>query len=375
MKITVHHEKVFEILDVLLARWNSNPKQYPYTRSDAILPQAVALPDDLRADKKLLANYYFYVCIYMRGGIESLQAFRALVSIWRQHPELFDPYRARWVPQPEVQSILKEFIGWDSKAASINWVENSRQLVQHWDGHALNLAKGLGNYAEALRRIKNKRTKREFAQAGADGGGFRGFQPKMVSMLVYFFDWEGWLKPRFLYPSPADFHNFRLGLTTGAIEVSIKKGESLSASEKLSAPWREAVMAYLKTRKADPIELADALWLFSLVMCGNSPVTITKSLPVEKEDGPKSFGFTEIWDHAQWVMASSRKKLEETCLVCPFLLECKYGIPAQPYYRKGKLILRPRPPIERDNHLRLVKIPKAEVEEEPHPTLFPSTGE
>ncbi|MDP2593741.1 MAG: hypothetical protein Q8P36_00140 [bacterium] len=342
MLIKVNRKIAFELFDALLERWTAEPKQFPYNQPDAILPQAY-LSEDLRTDKRMLACFYFYVCIYMRGGIESLQVFRALERMLLEHPALFDPYVAQWLTPSGMETVLREYIGWDAKRASINWVENSRRLVRNWDGNPLRLLAGLRNWNEALRRLRNKRTKRDVRAAGTSGEGFYGFQPKMVSMLLYFYDWEGWLEKRFLYPSPADFHNFRLGLNQGAIAVSPTQ-PVLRTSEKLSAPWRATVMAYLRLRRADPVKVADALWLFSLVMCGNSPLTVTKTGNgaglFAQEDLP------HVVDDQTFRLPKFRRALERTCLRCPFVERCTLAIPSQPYYRKGLLVLRPRPRVE-----------------------------
>lgn len=389
MEVIVHRDKVFWLLDVLLARWKSKPKQYPYNRPDAVIPQRI-IPRELRANKETLACWYFYACIYMRGGIESLQAFNALIRMWRDLPHLFDPAHAALMQPRDIQQVLKKYIGWDSEAASINWVFNSRWLMQAWKGNPLNLIKGVRSCEEAERRIRNKLTKRELREAGVDGAGFRGFQPKMVSMILYFYDWEGWLRPRFYYPSPADFHNFRMGLAIGAIEVQLNLEEKtrqdieiernefpelgfqlgdyyVRATEKLSKPWRDAVMEYLRTREADPVELSDAIWLYSLVLCGNSPATTTKP-PPSKEEAPDKFWSNgerkpkqlsflrdphlgEVWDHGTWVAAKKSKGLEQTCFVCTFAQECKVAVPAAPYYKKGKLI------FNRDHPMLKMNIP------------------
>ncbi len=321
MQVTVDQQKVFAMLDVLVGRWKE--KRYPYNRPDAVIPQTI-LPTDLVKDQYTLACWYFYVCIYMRGGIESLQAFNALIRMWRQSPHFFDPGHAALMRPEDIQPVLKKFIGWDSKAASINWVYNSRRLMQDWKGDPLNLTKGLRDYDEALRRMRNKMTQRDLREAGVDGAGFRGFQPKMVSMLLYFYDWEGqslrgrnqrWLKPRFYYPSPADFHNFRLALATIAMTVErnpaddiweeVYGGQLIRTSERISAPWRKTVMAYLLDRQADPLEIADAIWLFSLVMCGNSPATVTKGMrseekPNKKEEKQDLLSAVQVeWDHSE----------------------------------------------------------------------------
>ncbi len=346
MQVTVDRKAVFKLLDTILPLWKAVPKRYPYNRKEAFIPQRL-IPEKLRADKRALACFYFYACIYMRGGIESKQAFNALLRMHEEHPDLFDPLLARFMSVADVQSILKQFIGWDSRAAAYNWVENSRRLAENWGGNPLNLVKGVRSYEEACRRMRNKRTRSDRILAGRDGEGFVGFQYKMVSMFLYFLDWEKLLPIRFPYPSPADFHNFRLGIAAGAIKVILEPGEVAKANEKMSAPWRAAIMAYLRERKADPVEVADAIWLFSLVLCGNSPATLTKADPLRKKlDKNKEEIETlmthaqviETWDLRKWAL-SKTTALKQTCLVCPFMATCR-PVPARPYYTKGLLVIR-----------------------------------
>ncbi len=343
MKITVDQEILFPVLDTLLERWQA--KKFPYQKKDAVIPQNI-IPDELRRDKKALAIFYFYICIYMRGGIESLQAFNAMLRMRSDHPHLFDPHyvHGHWMTPEDLQPILYEYVGWDSKAASVNWITNSRHLVDHWGGNPLNLIKGLSDYDEAQRRIRNKRTKKELIEAGgAKYAGFRGFQPKMVSMLIYFYDWEGWLRPRFLFPAPADFHNFRLGLNQGAI-ILPEGMDTVRGIEPLSRPWRDALMDYLHLRNADPVELADCIWMFSLVMCGNSPLNTMKE---EQTNGSGMFDMDTL-PHVmnEGISLTDQQKLKETCLKCPLRSGCRFSIPSRPYYRKGNLMLHPRLKVE-----------------------------
>jgi hypothetical protein len=162
----------------------------------------------------------------------------------------------------------------------------------------------------------------------------------MVSMLLYFYDWEGWLTPRFLYPSPADFHHYRLGIANGVIVV---EGD-IRFDEKISAPYREMLMQYLRERNADPIEVSDAIWLYSLLLCGESPATRTKN---NRREVPlfDHGEVTEEWKHDQW-LESVRKGLVRSCGSCVLESTCTYAIPASPYYRKGQVILRPRAPLD-----------------------------
>jgi hypothetical protein len=231
--------------------------------------------------------------------------------------------------------------------------------MRNWDGKASNIFKGLTTYEEALRRIRNKRTKKDLNKAALiddRGQGFMGFQPKMVSMLIYFIDWEGLLEVSFIYPTPADFHNFRFGLAVRGI-VIYPQPLHLRTSEKLSKVWRDLTVRYLEARKGKvtPVELADAIWLFSLEMCGNSPLTVYHER-IDK-NGRGMFAAEDLIHDSvpNFLAPNFRKRLQRTCLSCPLNDMCELAIPAAPYYQRregrdvafgGQLYLLQRFPIE-----------------------------
>jgi len=358
-EVIVDDDAGFHAFDIIVKRWQAEPKQFPYDQKGAIIPQNV-IPAWLRADKEFLIDFYFYICLYMRGGIESLQAFKAMIQLASDKPELFDAFYAQHVTQAELQPILAEYVGWDSKAVAKYWIENSKRLVRNWSGRASNIFRGLKDYPEALRRIKNKRTKAEWRKAckvDDRGEGFKGYQPKMVSMFIYFPDWEGLLETQFIYPTPSDFHNFRFGLAL-RVMVLHPEPENLRSTERISSPWRDLTVRYLEARKGrvSPVELADAIWLFSLVLCGNSPLTDYH----ERKDtiGNNLFG-EEGLVHSKipnFLAPKFRRRLERTCLACPLNDMCELAIPAGPYYQRrgdrevafgGQIYLIDRFPIER----------------------------
>ena len=333
-QVMVDQEAGFAFFDAILRRWNE--KKFPFNHPNVVVPQML-IPAELRADRRVLACFYFYVCIYMRGGIESAQAFRALIQLWQDLPDLFDPFYVQSESPADMAKVLKEYIGWDSRAAGYAWVENSGRLMRHWKGDPLLLFKGIRTYEEAMRRLRNKRTKRDKKASGLDGYGFYGFQPKMVSMLIYFFDWEKWLTKRFIYPTPADFHNFRLGFNQGILELNVIV-DAVRITEYISRRWRELTMKYMEARGADPVELADAIWLFSYWLCGRSPLNVT---PKQGSDAPVSYA-----EHAEQQAkkrqellkkgSGKRRMLMQTCLRCPFLDSCGLSIPSGPYYGRRK---------------------------------------
>jgi len=387
MRVYAQDSVAFPALDIIVGAWTAEPKRFPFNNTDAVVPQRL-IPDELQKDTFELTCFYFYVCLYMKGRIKSDLAFKALLRMREDIPELFDPLTAQFMSKERVEAALRKYVNRDIVQTAKAWRANSRELMQNWGGDPRNITKGLKTYNEALRRIRNKRNvKSALAKSlrkNGTGHGFEGFQPKMVSMLIYFLDWEGLLETRFPYPAPADFHNFRFGLATGSLIVETNQ-IWFRFSEKLSKPWRDMCMRYLKARSYDPIDVADALWLFSALMCGRSPLT-TMVEPREENYDRTLFRYKGVHEKLPLIRPDFMnrkspgfvKRLSATCLACPFLQQCKYAIPATPYYQNkvgadgvrygGRIYLIPRPPIER--RFPVVNPEQESVEAPVHPTLF-----
>lgn len=335
MQITVNRQKAGMLIDALLARWRV--KDFPYNSKRAVLPQTL-IPDSIRNDPQTLALFYFFTCLYMRGGIQSATAFRQLIRMWKDKPGLFVPDEAASLEVSVIQETLRKYIGWDAENASRFWKINAGRLSNSWNSNPFELIRGVTSYEEAVRRITNKRT----TSSDTKEEGFYGFQYKMASMILYFFDWEGWLSPRFLYPSPADFHHYRLFLANEVVVVSGGGGNEIRAQERVSNPMREMLLWYLKSRGADPVELADTLWLFSLLMCGESPDTVTRQF-TKKREAPLFIGKVteESASHEKWIQTKTTRLLR-TCGRCVLQTSCRYAIPANPYFERGTFVLRPR---------------------------------
>lgn len=344
MQITTSKEDVFWLVDELLARWRSKPKGYPFNRPDAIIPQDL-VPIELRADKRTLANWYLAICNHMKGRVNSTQAFLAYIEMWKQEPQFFDPDWVALQNQEIIEGVYERFIATDKRACAKAHILNSRRLKQHYKGDARNILKNATSYDEAIARIMNKVGRLE-REAGNNDPGFFGFRHKMVSMFVYFMDWEGFIKKRFPYPSPADIQNFRIGIASLGIRIERPSPRGIRNHETISAPWREVVLQYIVERKQDPIDVADVLWLFSNIMCGNSPLTSTLT---SDANGTGLFDADSIPPSNTIVQLTKPKYLEalqETCLNCFLLSRCSYVIPAAPYYESGIIELRVRPKIE-----------------------------
>ncbi len=355
MQVILHKNRLFEVVDQLLALKAKN--LYPFNRTDAVVPQTL-IGEDIRRDKRALSLFYFYACIYMRGGIVSSTAFKLLLKMRGDFPWMFEPSAVVAHPVAEIQAMLKRYIGWDYEKAGEYWHENSRLLLASWGGSPMNIIEATRNYDDALNFYVNKnkkgsrqpKTPYEILTFDQKSVGFWGHQHKMASMQVYFADWERLYPKRFLYPGPVDFHNYRIFLTTGTVQIDTSV--AVNFSEKVSKPLRGALVEYMKKRKQDPIDIADVLWLFSLLMCGESPHTQTKEQKLKPLPLLSAGQVEESWRVTQWSQGKMTA-LNRSCHVCAFNESCKYAIPAGPYYGKrgdrdqpgGKLVLRQRPPL------------------------------
>ncbi len=343
MEVIVNRRRFTYIVDALLERKRADI--FPYNVKGVSVPQLL-IPDELRENARVLALFYFFVCIYMRGGIKSHTAFKQLIKLWKDYPHYFEPAEVIKIPTEDVQEMLKKYVGWDSKVAGRFWKVNAKRMDLHWGSNPFEIIKGTRSYDEAVRRIANndKKSKKERNNSlDLKNQGFIGFQHKMASMLLYFYDWEGWITS-FLYPSPADFHHYRIFIANEAISILDPTNGCIRYHNKISESIRTELMHYMKTHNTTPVELGDAIWLYSLAVCGESPATVTKdsvisSLPLFVAGEIKSTFDTPIWTQRQ------KKKLLRTCGICVLRETCTYAIPSNPYYKKGLIELRTRTPV------------------------------
>jgi hypothetical protein len=284
----------------------------------------------------------------MRGGIVSKTVFKKLLKIRDENPWMFDPFEVSTKSEREIWQVLRRRIGWDAENAARFWFENSKRLVNHWGGNPLSILDGMTNYEEACRRFANKsgsaRKRNKASHAGdlfrSSDEGFFGYGYKMVSMILYFLDWEGLLKPRFPYPSPADFHHYRIFIANRGLSIKTNNGRSVRYSEEISEKIRASVLDFIKKERADPVIVSDALWLFSLLMCGESLATVRSDNEIKTSPAPLLDGRVE----AKVAIAQpSPMQLSRTCGICCFRESCELAIPAAPYYRKGIIEHAPRP--------------------------------
>ena len=342
MRVNIDYDRGRAVVGALIELWRN--RSYPFDR--AVLPQQL-IPPSIRGDKLTLALFYFYACLLMRGGIESETAFRQLFKIHERFPDLFVPEKAQHVSHSDLVGVVGEHIGWDKKAISAFWIENSKRLVEAWGGNPLTVFRGVTTYEEAVNRTRNKKRKGDPPPSDLFfHAGFVGFQHKMTSMLLYFFEYEGLLPTNFHYPPPVDFHHCRLFLAHRILVVKGGNPGYVRYEERITSPIRSFLSWYIKNHDATTLELSDTLWLYSKLMCGEAPGNTTKS---PKKAGVNSPGetprfqlpLTHHFDNAEWARTKTKSFLS-TCGVCSVRETCTFSIPARPYFAQGKFVLTPR---------------------------------
>lgn len=300
-------------------------KKYPFNLTEAEAPQIKDnLPKSLTWSSREHACFLFKLCYWMRGGINSHTATKALTQLYNQHPSVFLPENWNLIEVNVLQENLQKVgLGFNCKNISTAWIENSKKINTEWNNDPRTLFIGISSYEEACQRIQNIRKK-----------GFKGFQEKMVSMLTYFYMDAG-IVDQWNFPIPVDFHVLRTIFANEIIipKTSITKTNGLYTKEVLSA-IRKLFMWYCIEYSISPITLCEAVWLHSRLMCANHPGNISK---IGKRNGRKTIlSHTNTWNESQTRM------FEKTCLVCKIQDTCKWCVPSAEYYIGGRLILRKR---------------------------------
>ncbi len=353
-------QKAEELLNELFRHIEAGT--FPYHIPD-YLPQNF-IPDAIKESKLLCARFVFFLCLYMRGGIESMVATTQMVLMHAKHPELFDPYQAAELTEKEIAVRLQKYMGkWDLENISNYWRENARLLVAHWEGNPLLLFGAVKDYEGLATLMRNKKGGGSYE---INEQGFWGFQYKMVSMFCYFtivLD----LIPAREFPPPVDFHHFRIYFGTEILRVvTERKGNkdtallplwgievlkitsrrgSIRYQEEMQKPMREFLLEYSRKTGRSNVDVADVLWTYSLVMCGQAPANTirrgtfgTKRNKKKKKKDLDKLSPRLKLKEPRGPAAAQRRNIAaylRTCGRCVIRDACKYGVPAQAYFQQG----------------------------------------
>lgn len=294
------------------------------------------LPANIASDQDL-ACFLFCVCYYMKGGINSWQALLALTPIHEAHPEIFQPsyfgQDAKLLTEQQalVKTLLNGTLNYGAIETSEFWAKNFQKLNRFWQGNPLELFKDTsGDYRILYDRIINRSG---FKAHKPDG--FLGFQEKMASMLAYFYVDTGLAEP-LMIPVPVDFHVMRMIVEHGIIRIGPEDiGQNLRRIDFLKA-LRDISIEYCSRHRIEPVELCDALWLYSRSRCKDSPGNTGQVGQYAARQTPIIYQ-----EPAKWSQGKVRRYYN-VCASCPISDTCVLDVPSAHYYRRGELICLPK---------------------------------
>lgn len=326
LDVDIDHEKVHTVLSTLLQAFRE--KTEPYNLDSVRLPQDPRhMPENLPYGGVQHAMFLWNLCYYMRGGIKSVDATKRLSKIYEDMPELFDCETAARMEPAQIQEILTQYRLGMQERVSKEWVENSRLMLERWDGDPRKMFVGVDSYDEALARIKNDER----------GGGFKGFKEKMTSMITYYLMDEDLIEP-FIFPIPVDLHVMRVSIEHEMIKFpNAPHGTNLYTEETLST-LRKLYYDYAVEHGVSPLRLCDAVWLLSESLCGKHPGNVT--LEPEGRKNRKGRATVLVPLPVDPTSPAQQRAYEASCRICPVENTCEFNVPGKPNYVWGAVYIR-----------------------------------
>lgn len=364
MEFKINYENAQVVFSKIIDRLKE--RGYPFNKKGAVVPQE--LVDCSYMNDLEHSLFWFYVCHYMRGAIDSNMCTMRLAEMRVDKPEFFIPKEAAKLSVEELGDYLKKIINYTPYDIAAHWIENSRRMQHYFNGDPRNIFLG-NDFDQVTDRVRNKGKAIEKLKDG-EFPGFIGFQHKMVGMLCYF-QVERKLVSAFDFITAVDFHLLRVMLMCEVIIPDDPSGKFLY-NEKIQEPARNALKWYIENNPQHTmVELGDALWLLSSNGCKRSPWNRTfdvegrqktryrKYLERKKKDKDFSdsrleaemdlpqneiFGDSHLGTFESWIQSGKAlREYYKNCGNCALVSHCKYGIPAEEYYQGGKLKLRLKP--------------------------------
>lgn len=328
LKVVIDYEHAYGVLDTLMDAYEHNAP--PYNLDRARLPHdSRHMPETLERGSVDHAMFMFNVCYYMRGGIKSNDAVKRMSRVYDSHKELFDCKSVQDFSSSQIEEILKSNGLGFQKTVAKQWIENSRRMLEQYDGDPRNIFDGVKSYTESQKLIQND----------GKGNGFYGFQEKMTSMIIYYLADEGLIDP-FMFPIPVDLHVMRVSIANEMIKFGdVPYGTNLFTDETLRA-LRTLYFDYAYDNNVDPLRLCDAVWMLSESSCGRHPGNTTiEPLGRKNRNGRSTYLIPKVVDINDPVQ---QKAYEESCRTCPIQETCEFNIPGTQYYVGGNIIVRGR---------------------------------
>jgi len=337
MKAVIDWQKAEIVCGRLMAALTKG--EYPYTHGQR--PQEL-VPDSIKRDPRMHANFFFYACHFMRGTVKSAFAIQQLIRMWESRPECFDPHSvAMWETTQPAESMFNKLLPYRSKQNAHHWRENSQRLCTHWQGDVRTLFQDVHGPSDLYVRVTNKFGRGPRPKSCPPHEmGFLGFQEKMANMLAYFLMDARLVAEQHFVP-PINFHLLRVLLSN---EVIILKNGNSGRYEELFPLGSAILERYMQKHGIPMTMMADALWLLSGTLCkkaiGN---TSTGRLKGPRVGPVKNPGWVEV----DWKKQKHVQRYEKSCGHCPINSSCRFNVSSGVYYETGRLEVRERlkPPL------------------------------
>ncbi|PIR41462.1 MAG: hypothetical protein COV31_01140 [Candidatus Yanofskybacteria bacterium CG10_big_fil_rev_8_21_14_0_10_46_23] len=323
---------------------------------------------ELRGDPRKMVLFYFFVALFMRGGINSDDPFFSLGILCKIYPEMFEPEEIIRMSSPEIGQKLEEAslialggatqgesnhgsLAMNIREHTQNWRNNARCLSEYWEGDPRKIFQGQDNVVSAFNNTVDRHDR------------FGGMRLKIFSLLAIWY-MEQELIPKMPCPLPVDFHMIRLFLGLGLIKINKKVWQKFQPGQIGSEKNRVdngAIFKALRGRPAfrvtEQITNSIALWTMGMITKLDLPIyslsysiwfksrtDCSAHIQSQSRNGPNGqrMFFTE---EALAQPGLIPKNYWEPCADCVFQADlCRSVVPAFPYYRLGFIVPIKRKP-------------------------------
>lgn len=351
-RIVPNFAQIDNVITTLLGSFNA--QYWPFNQDDTRVPQDPRhvprrpefqhTPEQRTEEESIkLAQFWFADCYYMRGVNNSIDMTINLAALYEDHPEVFD-FKVAATMEPKVinELLLKYHLAVQHKAISEYWVENAKRMLERYDGDPRKIFENYKDFDELAARVCNDKK----------GGGFCGFQKKMVSMLGYYYMYLGLVEYRNI-PLPTDFHVVRTAVEQGMVTFENMPESGVVDFEALKDFLREVFFDVSEYTGIRQLDICDVVWLFSGNACVHSPTNTQRLITRYKDENNKTVWVYEekLTDPIDATLAQ-RKAYEDSCALCQLRETCAHDVPSREYYDRG-IVRYPNPKL----HLEAIQEP------------------
>ena len=335
LEITVHYDRLHEVTQALIGLQRNN--EHPYSLPTAEVPnRSENMPPEhiLPRGSEQHAQFLWHVCYWMGGGIESNLAFKYLGQMYTDFPELFNPRYIveQGITEDQIKEVVSQYpaLNFNLERIKTFWIANAYKMVSEYEGDVRAVFKGAQSYRTILHRLVNK-----------GGRGFLGFQEKMASMNTHFLEDAGILTEPIPFPPPVDFHLLRLATSLGVLTFDNTKDGNIF-QDKTIAVLRKAFYDYIITTGTSELELDDAWWRYSKLMCALAPGNAAN---VDRSAGRGEKSARGEVDFSNPVIL---RRYAQSCGRCALNASCTLSVASGEYYADDKIIPVPRKSLADD---------------------------